>query len=236
MEDPGWTIDQLAAQVAAALGDGGADQPSRRVRSLPDRRAIRWYTTIGLLDRPQLRGRTGWYHRRHLLQLVAIKRLQASGRPLAEIQAELAGAAEATLRQIAQVPAEQLDATPEPVSRADSVRPRFWSAIPAVASQSAAADSGPGPLRDGPDGPDGPDDPDTFSGSTGARELAAGAGAYEQLGVRYAIDLGGGVTLLLDGGSDTPQPEDIAAVRRAAQPLLHQLTRRGLARVVPDEE
>ena len=48
-----WTLDELVARVSAALG--AADYPGApngRVREVPDRRAIRWYTTIGLLDRP----------------------------------------------------------------------------------------------------------------------------------------------------------------------------------------
>ncbi|HEX8864440.1 MAG TPA: hypothetical protein VF821_02170, partial [Lentzea sp.] len=65
------------------------------------------------------------YERRHLLQLVAVKRLQSEGRALSEIQAELAGATDATLAAIAKVPGELLegaDATPLEV-----VRPRFWA-------------------------------------------------------------------------------------------------------------
>ena len=48
-----WTLDELVARVSAALE--AADYPGApngRVREVPDRRAIRWYTTIGLLDRP----------------------------------------------------------------------------------------------------------------------------------------------------------------------------------------
>src|SRR5205823_13215113 len=41
-----------------------------RVRDVPDRRTVRFYTTLGLIDRPAaLRGRTALYGRRHLLQL-----------------------------------------------------------------------------------------------------------------------------------------------------------------------
>ena len=89
-----WTLDELVARVSDALG--AADYPGApngRVREVPDRRAIRWYTTIGLLDRPAgMRGRTALYGPRHLAQLVAIKHRQAQGRSLAEIQAELVGA------------------------------------------------------------------------------------------------------------------------------------------------
>jgi DNA-binding transcriptional MerR regulator len=103
-----WTLDELTDQVGAALSVGYDGQPSGRVRHLPDRRAIRWYTTIGLVDRPAAtRGRTAMYGPRHLLQLVAIKRLQAQGLSLVAIQAELAGATDAQLARVARVPQAQ---------------------------------------------------------------------------------------------------------------------------------
>src|SRR4030095_506763 len=69
-------------------------------------RAVRWYTTLGLVDRPSaMRGRTALYGRRHLLQLVAIKRLQAAGRTLAEVQEELAAASDERLGRVADPPA-----------------------------------------------------------------------------------------------------------------------------------
>src|SRR5262249_33767362 len=79
-----WTIDDLSARVAEALSAGYAGVRSGRVRNVPDCRTIRYYTTLGLLDRPAvMRGRTALYGPRHLLQLVAIKRLQAQGLSLA---------------------------------------------------------------------------------------------------------------------------------------------------------
>jgi MerR HTH family regulatory protein len=104
MTEANWTLDELTERVGAALSVGYDGQPSGRVRDLPDQRAIRWYTTIGLVDRPAaMRGRTAMYGSRHLLQLVAIKRLQARGRSLVAIQAELAGATDTQLARVAQL-------------------------------------------------------------------------------------------------------------------------------------
>src|ERR1700722_789699 len=90
--EPRWTIDALGEAVTAALADGYDGPPNGRVRDVPDRRTIRYYTTLGLLDRPaEMKGRTALYGRRHLLQLVAIKQLQARGRSLAEVQQALLG-------------------------------------------------------------------------------------------------------------------------------------------------
>src|ERR1700719_3506134 len=100
MEGP-WTILELAELAADALADAaaeaeaGASSPVRangRVRDVPNERLVRWYVTVGLVDPPlSRRGRVAQYGRRHLLQLVAVKRRQAEGRSLAEIQAALAG-------------------------------------------------------------------------------------------------------------------------------------------------
>jgi DNA-binding transcriptional MerR regulator len=110
MQEPRWTLDELAERVDMALAVDYHGQPSGRVRAVPDRRAIRWYTTIGLIDRPVAhRGRTALYGPRHLLQLVAVKRLQAKGLPLVAIQRELAGATDSQLAGVARLP---LDARP----------------------------------------------------------------------------------------------------------------------------
>ncbi|WP_084258639.1 helix-turn-helix domain-containing protein [Microtetraspora malaysiensis] len=93
-----WTIGELAERAAALLGAG--PRPNGRVRDVPNARLIRWYATIGLLDPPLARrGRVALYGRRHLLQLVAIKRRQAEGRSIAEIQTELAGATDEMLER-----------------------------------------------------------------------------------------------------------------------------------------
>lgn len=124
-----WSIDELAERAAAALGSAGVRAPNGRVTAVPDRRVIRWYATIGLLDRPlRTRGRTAQYGERHLLQLVAVKRRQAEGRSLTEIQAELTGATDATLRRVAGLP-EVPDGSPAQ----HPPRPRFWAEPPAPA-------------------------------------------------------------------------------------------------------
>jgi DNA-binding transcriptional MerR regulator len=108
---PAWRLEELAERVGAALALAAYEgQSSKRVRSVPDARTIRYYTTLGILDRPlEMRGRTAFYGERHLLQLVAIKRLQARGWSLVEIQTALAAADTATISGYADVPAELLE-------------------------------------------------------------------------------------------------------------------------------
>ncbi|WP_344617055.1 MerR family transcriptional regulator [Dactylosporangium salmoneum] len=95
----------LIGKVAATLDlTAYAGAPNGRVREVPDARAVRWYSTIGLVDRPVMQGRTALYGPRHLAQLVAIKRLQSQGHKLADIQVELAGVPDDALMRIAEMP------------------------------------------------------------------------------------------------------------------------------------
>ncbi|MFC0438259.1 MerR family transcriptional regulator [Kutzneria buriramensis] len=142
MPDDGlWTIDELSAGVAEALTADYPGQANGRVREVPDRRTIRWYTTIGLLDRPAaMRGRTALYSRRHLLQIVAIKRLQAVGNTLAEVQRQLVGATAAMLEDIARLPDGA--PSPPPAPRPAPARAKFWADAPAA----PVAPTDPGPV------------------------------------------------------------------------------------------
>jgi DNA-binding transcriptional MerR regulator len=124
MDDATWTLAELAAEVAAALGDAAA--PSGQARAVPDERAIRYYTTLGLLDRPALRGRTALYGRRHLAQIVAIKRLQVMGRSLSEIQTLWPTLDDATLARMSGVSVAGTTANPSPAS----TREEFWKREP----------------------------------------------------------------------------------------------------------
>ena len=124
-----WTIQQLCDEVARALAVGYAGTPNGRVRDVPDLRTIRYYTTIGLLDRPaEMRGRTALYGPRHLLQLVAIKKLQARGQSLSQIQQAMAGATDAMLRRLAgEMAGRGGEPTDEPTTAGQPVKPRpFW--------------------------------------------------------------------------------------------------------------
>lgn len=130
-----WTMDELLERVREALAAEYPGAPNGRVRELPDRRAVRWYATTGLVDRATaMRGRTALYGPRHLLQIVAVKRRQAAGQSLAAIQAELAGATDAELAAIARVPTDLLTFDAPPAA----TRPRFWATPPTAAPQPPA--------------------------------------------------------------------------------------------------
>src|ERR1700733_10394912 len=125
-----WTIAELAELGAETLAATESDEPSSgpvradgRVRDVPNERLVRWYATVGLVDPPlSRRGRVARYGRRHLRQLVAVKRRQSEGRSLAEIQAELTGATDETLAAVARVPDIQQAPEASPAAPA-----RFWA-------------------------------------------------------------------------------------------------------------
>ena len=196
-------------RVAVALaGRAYPGAPNGRVRSVPDRRAVRWYGTIGLVDRPAaMQGRTALYGTRHLMQIVAVKRLQAQGRSLAEIQAELAGATDATLRRVAGVPDEQLEGEPM---------------LPLAAN--VGERSGPAP-RPAPPRRFWTDRPAAHHRAASAPTVGGGADSVSMLA---AVALPGGAALLLPGLPGAPDEDDVAAIRAAAGPLLDLLADRGL--------
>ncbi|SDL69202.1 MerR HTH family regulatory protein [Nonomuraea maritima] len=139
-----WTLGELAGHAARALRADASPPANGRVRDLPGERLIRWYTTIGLIDPPLARrGRVAQYGRRHLLQLVAVKRLQAAGRSIAEIQAALAGATDRMLEATARLPAAGEPARPADDPPAEP-RARFWAERPRTPDQDAVV------LHDGP--------------------------------------------------------------------------------------
>jgi DNA-binding transcriptional MerR regulator len=97
-----FTLDELSGEVARELAErrllGLA--PDARVAAAPDARTVRYYTTLGLLDRPRIENRQARYGKRHLWQLLAIKALQAFQLPLGEIQERLYARSDAELKQL----------------------------------------------------------------------------------------------------------------------------------------
>jgi DNA-binding transcriptional MerR regulator len=192
-----------------------------RIRDVPNERLVRWYVTVGLVDPPlSRRGRVAQYGRRHLLQLVAVKRRQAEGRSLAEIQAELAGATDEKLAAVARVPG-----TP-PASEASAVPGRFWARQPVraerPADRAAAERMEPaGAERAGAERAGWP--VAAAHGGAAARGAVVAPG-----GIVRGVRLTPGVTLLLDGGGREPGPDDVLEILNAAGPLLEELARRRL--------
>jgi DNA-binding transcriptional MerR regulator len=105
------TLAELVATVPTLLADGYQGVRSGRIRDLPDERTVRWYQSVGILDRPSgFRGRAALYGRRHLVQIAVIKRLQAAGFSLESIQGGLAGKTDGELARSLELPLRDVDA------------------------------------------------------------------------------------------------------------------------------
>lgn len=125
---PLWTLEELCARVEAVLASQGVASENGRIRTLPDERTLRYYTTLGLLARPAvMKGRTAFYDRTHLAQVVAIKRLQAQGNSLARIQERLAGCTARELETLARLPDPLPETTPVACSEAPAPTRAFWA-------------------------------------------------------------------------------------------------------------
>jgi DNA-binding transcriptional MerR regulator len=98
--DATWDLPGLVAAARGLLEGTGARPEDERVNALPDERTVRFYQTGGLVDRPvRYEGRTALYGFRQLLQVVAVKLLQAQGHSLAQVQRALAGTTTAALEE-----------------------------------------------------------------------------------------------------------------------------------------
>ncbi len=203
METSLWTLTELAAEVATQLARNYEAADNGQVRAIPDERGIRYYTTLGLLDRPAaMRGRTALYGPRHLAQVVAIKRMQASGRSLAEIKPLLATIDDGTLSRVAGV------VVPKAPKRA------FWR-------EAAEADDAAATTTTSANAPTATT-PTTTTITTAPAPPAPPAGVATTVKLAVVLDA---VTVLVDRDLDD---DDLAALQRAAAPLLAELRRRGL--------
>jgi DNA-binding transcriptional MerR regulator len=229
-----YTIAELADASAAALDALGIAARNGQVRDRPDVRTIRYYGTLGLVDRPaEMTGRTALYGDRHLLQVLAVKALQARGATLADVQRTLVGASEPELRAAVgpRLPGALAAAGPPPARPGRA----FWrtppgpaAPAPAAASLSAGPAAVPGPARPGDKPADG--EPSATMAAPAFAVPAAGRARLADDTMRsrllVSVPLADGATLLIehaDGGAVDP-----GALRAAAAPLLTYLTDAGL--------
>lgn len=201
-----WTLQDLVEEVALQLAALPVPR-NGQVRAVPDDRTIRYYATIGLLDKPiEMRGRTAFYGKKHIAQIVAIKRLQAMGRSLAEIQQLWPTLDDATLARMSGVP----------FTGVDPMAPRtFWKS-----PELSEARVVPAPA----------------AVTTPALHVVAGGAPTVGVvvpapGAREArVELAPNITLALSGIDERAVSlADVRALREAAAPLLAELASRRLA-------
>jgi len=123
-----YSIPDLAEAVNAWCREHGIAPSNGQAAEDLSERSLRYYRTIGLLDAPESGGGRG-YGEKHLLQLIAVRLLQARGLPLRRIRELLQTRTVEDLRRIrAEGLAEWEEAagTPWPAPRVDE----SWRMIP----------------------------------------------------------------------------------------------------------
>jgi DNA-binding transcriptional MerR regulator len=253
-----YTIAELADASAAALDALGIAARNGQVRDRPDVRTIRYYATLGFIDPPaEMTGRTARYGGRHLLQVLAVKAVQARGDSLADAQRTLVGASDKELRSaigpglpvaLAAVPPPALAAAPEGGDAHRAAGHSFWRTSPALP---AAAVPAAEPSAEVPESRTA--EPGHSSGSSlnpessrrpspvraGAVLAAASLGPHAgDAGMQsrpfVAVPLDAGATLLIEGAA--VGTIDTAALRAAAVPLLAYLAEAGLLPGPPNHQ
>jgi DNA-binding transcriptional MerR regulator len=219
-----YTIAELAEASAAALDALGIAARNGQVRDRPDVRTIRYYGTLGLFDPPaEMTGRTARYGSRHLLQVLAVKAVQASGHSLADAQRTLVGASDEELRSaigpglpaaLAAIPPPALASAREESDARRVAGRSFWLTSPAAIPAAEPSAEVPAALAVGSHGSD-----------------AGDAGMPRPF---VAVPLVTGATLLIEGSA--VGAIDTAALRAAAGPLLAYLTEAGLLPGLPNHE
>ncbi len=107
------TLEDLVTAATRLLKRLDVRPDDGRVATEPDARGVRYYQGIGVLDRPlRYDSRRAVYGFRHLLQFLAVKRLQQEGHPLHLIQQSLAGRSTAALERALAVMLVREEANP----------------------------------------------------------------------------------------------------------------------------
>jgi DNA-binding transcriptional MerR regulator len=115
-----WNARGLAAHATSIVDAAGMRPTNAAARAALSARAVRFYVSTGLLDRPEGKGTAATYGYRHLLQLLAIKVRQREGQTLDTIKRELAEqTGDALERRIAQSLAPSLNAQTGAAAPAD---------------------------------------------------------------------------------------------------------------------
>jgi len=125
-----WNARGLAAHVTALVDAAGMRPTNASARAAPSARAVRFYVSNGLLDRPEGTGTAAIYNYRHLLQLLAIKIRQREGQTLDVIKREMRETTGDLLeRRIAQSLAPALGARADVVVAQDDQGAAAWRRV-----------------------------------------------------------------------------------------------------------
>ncbi len=125
-----WNARGLAAHVAGLVDAAGVRPTNAAARAAPSARAVRFYVSKKLMDRPEGVGTSATYHYKHFLQLLAIKMRQREGLNLDAIRGELrANTGDALERRVAQWLNATLSTGVPETARTDSNGTYAWHRV-----------------------------------------------------------------------------------------------------------
>jgi DNA-binding transcriptional MerR regulator len=183
-------LDALVEVAGHLIASGSVDQGDARVASRPDGRTVRYYQTLGLVSRPvRYDGRQAVYGFRHLLEVVAIKMLQAQGMSLAQVQRALAG-----------TPSDRLEVAVQGALRTGPGRPVPMSPPTSLGGADGVQDDGPDGSGAGDPEVSRAESPDVLPGDRPARDL-------------YAAEVAPGVVVTVDPARVAAPSEVIEQIR-----------------------
>ncbi|HEY2342186.1 MAG TPA: MerR family transcriptional regulator [Chthoniobacteraceae bacterium] len=123
-----YSIQTLAEEANAWCDAHSISPASGQSGEVLTERNIRFYRTMGLVDAPE--GRGAGYDEKHLLQLIAIRLLQAQGVPLRRIRELLYGRTLEELREIRRRGLKEAQSAPAQLRFAPQAAGEVWNVLP----------------------------------------------------------------------------------------------------------
>jgi DNA-binding transcriptional MerR regulator len=120
------SLEELSDRINGWCDEHGVAPASGQAGETVSERNIRYYRTLGLVDAPK----GGGYGEKHLLQLTAIRLLQAQGQPLRRIRELLYGRPLAELREIRRRGLAEAKRVTTATRVTLPVQDELWRAIP----------------------------------------------------------------------------------------------------------
>jgi DNA-binding transcriptional MerR regulator len=228
-------MSELRTLVARGLQEGSySPAVSARVRAVPDTRTIRYYTTLGMIRPPvEMRGRVAYYDENHVLQIVAIKQLQAQNLTLSEIQQQLVGLTPRKLASIAKLPTDFWDAADRYLASLSTSTTtdddRNALETETIVAQQHSADSIEAPTEFWLEPAALPAPVQRGASEEAAKKETTEVGSVRDVNV-IRIELPGGwrITIEPPKGFSKNQKVDLSSILMAAQPIYEELSKQKL--------
>jgi DNA-binding transcriptional MerR regulator len=142
MQGQEFNLEHLVTAVNRQIAGAGLASDDERVAAQLDARTVRYYQTLGLVSKPaRYDGRQAVYTYQHLLQLVAIKALQAQGLSLGQVQGWLPAQPVAALQAALAGSLTELRESRAPVSLAAPAPQHLRQPDPAFSQTRLASDA-----------------------------------------------------------------------------------------------